>query len=360
MSSQPRILHIAPANTSGVPGQFVQTERQLGFDSRLVTLFSDPRNYFQDMCLDLPFIESAPTKLIKKLVSNPQKLHVANRAPQPESIPIIWRPHSLTEKMLVAFRDCWWRPRIHRAVQKYALHEFDVYQLDGGLGFFRNASFMQEMHKRGKKIICCYTGSDLRTRGVIEKIDTMSQANVTVEFDHLPLHPNIHHVFFPFDANRFARHLHHDNSNPVVIGHAPTNRAAKGSDIIIPVLEKLKDDFNVHIELIEGMSYEEALARKRTCDIFVDQIGDLGYGINSLEAMAMGMPACSCLAPGFAEMYPDHAFVDINAENLAEQLIPLIKDGELRRTIGTRGQQWVRENHDAEKVVKKIHRIAGF
>jgi glycosyltransferase involved in cell wall biosynthesis len=107
------------------------------------------------------------------------------------------------------------------------------------------------------------------------------------------------------------------------------------------------------------MSYEEALNRKRACDIFVDQIGDLGYGINSLEAMAMGIPACSCLAPGFAEMYPDHAFIDINAENLAEQLIPLVKDAHLRLSVGERGRQWVRDNHDAEKVVKKIHRIAG-
>lgn len=360
MSIKPRILHIAPANTSGVPGQFVQTERQLGYDSRLVTLFPDPRNYFQDICLNLPFIDFAPTKWIKKLVSNPQKLKIVNTAPQPESIPIVWRPHSIAEKVLVAFRDKWWQPLIQRAISEFHLDEFDVYQLDGGLGFFRNASFILDMHKRGKKIICCYTGSDLRTRGAIEPIDAISQANVTVEFDHLTLHPNIHHVFFPFDATRFERHEHHDNSKPVIIGHAPTNRAAKGSYVIIPILENLKKDFNIKIELIEGLPYEQALERKRACDIFVDQIGDLGYGINSLEAMAMGIPACSCLAPGFADMYADHAFVDINGENLAEQIIPLIQDADARRSVGERGRQWVRENHDAEKVVRKIHRLAGI
>ncbi len=360
MPTPPRILHIAPANTSGVPGQFVQTERQLGYDSRLVTLFADPRNYFQDICLNLPFIDFAPTKMIKKLVSNPQKLTVVNRAPQPDSIPIVWRPHSLSEKLLVNWRDRLWRPRIRQAIKKYQLDEFDVYQLDGGLGLYRDASFIEEMHARGKKIICCYTGSDLRTRGVIEKIDKLSQANLTVEFDHLTLHPNIQHVFFPFDANRFQAHEHHDNSKPVIIGHAPTNRAAKGSDIIIPILQQLAKDFHVRIELIERLPYKEALARKQACDIFVDQIGDLGYGINSLEAMAMAIPACSCLAPGFADLYPDHAFIDINAENTAEQIIPLIRDAELRRVVGERGREWVRANHDAEKVVRKIHRIAGI
>ncbi|MDZ7316306.1 MAG: hypothetical protein ONB24_09315, partial [candidate division KSB1 bacterium] len=57
MQKKTRILHIAPANTSGVPGQLVLAERKLGYDSRLVTLFRDPRNYFQDICLDLPFID---------------------------------------------------------------------------------------------------------------------------------------------------------------------------------------------------------------------------------------------------------------------------------------------------------------
>ncbi|MBN1481159.1 glycosyltransferase family 1 protein [candidate division KSB1 bacterium] len=360
MPHKSKILHIAPANISGVPGQFVQTERQLGYESRLVTLFADPRNYFQDICLNLPFIDFAPTKMIKRLVSDPRKLQVINRIQRPENIPLVWQPHSFVEKALVFFRDWWWRPRVQRAIKQYHLDEFDVYQLDGGLDFYRNAAFISTMKERGKKIICCYTGSDLRTRGVIQAIDRISEANVTVEFDHLSLHPAIQHVFFPFDASRFTPHAHHNNSRTIVIGHAPTNRAAKGSDIIIPILQRLSRDYPVKIELIEGLPYREALARKQACDIFVDQIGDLGYGINSLEAMAMEIPACSCLAPGFAAMYPDHAFVEIHAENLAEQIIPLIENANLRRKVGERGRQWVLEHHDAVKVVQKIHAIAGI
>ena len=361
MSIKPKILHIAPANTSGVPGQFVQTERQLGYDSRLVTLFRDPRDYYSDICLDLPFINFAPVKWMKRLVSDPKKLVVLNRAPQPESIPLYWQPHSFFEKLLVNARDRFWRPGIERAIRQYHLDQFDVYQLDGGLDFYRNASFICEMKARGKKIMCCYTGSDLRTRGLIKKIDDISSVNLTVEFDHIQLHPNIHHVFFPFDAKRFeSREREHEEKCPVRIGHAPTNRAAKGSDIIIPILNELASRYNVEIELIEGLTYQEALRRKRSCDIFVDQIGDLGYGINSLEAMAMGIPACSCLAPGFAELYPDHAFVEIDAENLAEKLIPLIKDVAMRRSIGERGRSWVEVHHDPIKVVKKIHEIAGI
>ncbi|MBN1561749.1 glycosyltransferase [candidate division KSB1 bacterium] len=359
MSEKPRILHIAPANTSGVPGQFVQTERQLGYDSRLVTLFADPRNYFSDICFDLPFIDIAPTKWIKKLVSDPKKLVVVNRTAKPASIPIVWQPHTLSERVLIDVRDCIWRRKIERMIAQYHLDQFDVYQLDGGLGFYRHASFIRAMKARGRKIICCYTGSDLRTRGVIKQIDDIADLNVTVEYDHLKLHPNIQHVFFPFDASRFEPQ-HRDHTKPVVIGHAPTNRAAKGSDIIIPILRQLAHNHHVEIELIEGLPYSEALLRKRRCDIFVDQIGDLGYGINSLEAMAMAIPAASCLAPGFAESYPAHPFVEVDAATLADKLAPLIHDAALRRRIGERGRAWVLENHDAVRVVQKLHALAGI
>jgi glycosyltransferase involved in cell wall biosynthesis len=354
--SKPRILHIAPANTSGVPGQFVQTERNMGFESRLVTLISDPRNYFQDICLNLPFIDFAPTRAIKKLVSNPNKLKIVNVAPKPENIPIVWKPHTSAERILVALRDNLWRRKIESVIQRYGLNNFDVFQLDGGLGLYRNASFVKQMHMAGKKIICCYTGSDLRTRGVIPQIDKISSTNVTVEFDHLQLHPNIHHVFFPFDSTTFSS-LVARYEQTIRIGHAPTNRGAKGSDIIIPILKKLEKELNIEVVLIEGMQYERALKEKASCDIFVDQIGDLGYGINSLEALAMGIPTCSCLAPGFAELYPDHPFVIIDANNLQEQLERLIQDPN-RRDIGVRGREWIVKNHDALSIVSKIHKLA--
>ena len=355
---RPRILHIAPTNISGVPGQLVQTEKQLGFDSRLVTLFRDKRNYFEDICLNLPFIDFFGTKWIKKFVSSPEKCRVTNTIKVPEKIPVEWRPHNIFEHYLVNFRDFIWNDKIENAIQKYHLKEYDVLQLDGGLGFYRNSGFVIEQKKDGKKIICCYTGSDLRTRGVIPSIDKISDLNVSVEFDHLKLHPNIHHVFFPFDCGPIKKQEQTDHSR-IRIGHAPTNRQAKGSDVILQVLNELYS-YNIEIVLIENLPYEKALELKRTCDIFIDQIGDLGYGINSLESLAMGIPTCSCLAPGFKAHYPDHPFVVINAENLKEQVTELILNKDLRRELSAKGREWVEHNHSAVRTVEKIHRLAGI
>lgn len=356
--NKPRILHIAPSNTSGVPGQLVLAERKLGFESRLVTLFRDKRDYFEDICLDLPFIRFAPVFWMKKRVSKPERLTITNKTPRPERIPPTWNPHSSAERILVGMRDFVWKPIIDSAIEKYGLDTFDVVQLDGGLGLFRNSSFVKKMAAAGRKIICCYTGSDLRTRGVIRAVDKLSSLNVTVEFDHLRLHPNIHHVLFPFDSSAFEPVKRHNKK--IKIGHAPTNRQAKGSDVIIPVLKQLELEMGTEMVLIENLPYREALTLKGQCDIFVDQIGDLGYGINSLEALAMGIPAASCLAPGFAKFYPDHPFVVIDKNNIKEQLVRLLKDQDLRKLLGERGREWVAKRHSPEAAVRKIHKLAGI
>jgi hypothetical protein len=355
-----KILHIAPMNTSGVPGELVRAERALGHDSRLVTLFHDRRGYFEDICLNLAFIDFSGTRWVKKRVSSPARLQVDNRLRIPGQIPPVWQPHTASEQLLVRLRDRMWQPRIEAAIARHGLDTFDVYQLDGGLDFTRQPRFIPEMHRRGKKIICCYTGSDLRTRGVIPEIDALSDLNVSVEFDHQALHPRLTHVFFPFDCSRFRMRPEPPLNRKLRIGHAPTSWAAKGSDQILPELRRLSQERDIEIALIQGLRYETALAIKGSCDIFVDQIGDLGYGINSLESLAMAIPAASCLAPGFAAAYPDHPFVEIQAETLREALRRLIEEGELRRRLGREGREWVAANHDSRAVVRRIHQLAGL
>ncbi len=353
-----RILHIAPTNTSGVPGQFVITERRMGYDSRLVTLFRDKRKYFEDICLKLPFIDFAGTKWIKKFVSDPEKITVDNKLKQPGSLPVVWEPHSFAEKFLVQLRDLLWTPRIETAVRKYRLNDFDVYQLDGGLDFYRNSKFIERIKRDGKKVICCYTGSDLRTRGVIPGVDRLSETNFTVEYDHVKLHPNIKHVFFPFEAGRFQ--IIKQNNKKIRIGHAPTNQKAKGSDIIIPIMRELAHENDVEAVVIQNLPYSLAIEVKQSCDIFIDQIGDLGYGINSLEALSMGIPCCSCLAPGFAEAYPDHPFIVVNRDNLKSELLRLIQNADLRKQQGLKGRAWVEKYHDSTRIVQEMHKLAGI
>lgn len=353
-----RILHIAPFNVAGVPMTFVKAERELGFFSRLVTLAPHPYGYEEDICLNLPFSDLSRYFWIKKLLTPAKRLQVENVHQIPDEIPLRWRP-SRSEKALIGFREMLWDRKIKRLQNEIDFWNYDVYQLDGGLEFYRNGRTVRKLKSQGKKIISCYTGSDLRVRGVIPEIDEESDVNVTVEFDHIYFHPNIHHVFFPFLPEKF-HFSQKQNSGALRIGHAPSNRQAKGTDKILKALENLRKNFPIEIVLIEGLSYKEALQEKQTCALFVDQIGDLGYGINALEALAMGIPTATSLVKGFSEAYPDHPFIDISDEKIEEKLYPFLKDPNLREKRALEGRRWLENYHDARKVVRRIHEFAGI
>lgn len=353
-----KILHIAPFNVGNVPMTFVHAERNLGNESRLITFAKNIRGYPEDICLNLPLVNFKGLVHLKRLIAGKARIEVTNKKPERTKIPFAWQPARL-ENLLIKLRESIWRPILQKLYQDLPIDTFDVIQLDGGIGFFRDGSDILRLKNQGKKIICCYAGSDLRVRGIIPPIDEISDLNVSVEYDHLSLHPNIRHIFFPFDAQNF-KPLPYRDSKIIQIGHAPTNRAAKGSDEIIGVVKELEANYPVELVLIENLPHREALKRKAECHIFIDQIGDLGYGINSLESLAMGLPTCSCLVQGFDEQYPDHPFIVIDERNMKSRLISLIKDEKLRKKKGREGRDWVKKYHNPIQVVRRIHQLANL
>jgi glycosyltransferase involved in cell wall biosynthesis len=357
-----KILHIAPYNISGVPLAFVKAERELGHYSRMATFSRDWRGYEEDICLNLPGWGQNAVKNIRKVFYPPEKIKQSNREAGPGPVPPVWRPENIWSAVFLRMRDAWLRPLVRRSIRDYGLDDFDVYQLDGGHGFFKFNDIIPGWHRSGKKVICCYYGSDLRKRGVMPEIDAVSDCNVTVEWDHLGLHPKIHHVPYPFDCGRFDIRKY-DPEKPgqkVVIGHSPTNRQAKGSDLIIGAVERLSQKYPVELLLIENVSYRRNLELRARCDIGVDQLGDLGYGISALEWLALGIPVATCLAPQMVREVKDHPFVEINEASIEDRLGNLINDPLKRRELGMKGRKWLEEFHHSEKAVNQIHQLAGL
>ncbi|MEZ4691087.1 MAG: hypothetical protein R3A12_13370 [Ignavibacteria bacterium] len=69
------------------------------------------------------------------------------------------------EKIYFDLRDLKNKNKIESLIKDKGLYGFDIYHFDGGMDFFRDLRFAKELKRRGKKIVCCYFGSDLRTRG---------------------------------------------------------------------------------------------------------------------------------------------------------------------------------------------------
>ncbi len=347
-----RILHFAAENYAGVPAQLVQAERQQGHESLLVTLYHPgSRLCDEDICLNLPWVGTDWMNRLKPaFVRRP--IYQSSQRRMSDGPPV-WESGSAFVRLLFNVRDRLWEPRIRRALDAVRFSDCDLLFLDGGVGFLRSGKLVREFKERGGKAALLYCGSDLRTRGMIPVVDALADFRFTVEFDHCLLDPRLTFVFFPFDPPAMTRPPLQDGKT-IRIGHAPTNRVIKGTDAILQGLEKLKETHPVEIVLIEGLPHTEALRLKASCHLFVDTLGELGYGINSLEALAMGIPTAVQLMPDFEKVLEDHPFILITEETVAEQLKPYVESELLRKEKGQAGKEWVKRMHDPVRVSQSV------
>lgn len=153
----------------------------------------------------------------------------------------------------------------------------------------------------------------------------------------------------------FVEKLPHE----IIIAHAPTSRALKGTVFIEAVLESLKHKYNCKILLIEGLSHAEALAQYRKADIVIDQILAGWYGAFAVECMALGKPTVAYIREGDLNVIPDEMRRDMgvfnaNQRNLFERLSLLIENGNLRKEWGTKARAYVLKHHDPSVITADL------
>ena len=347
-------MHFAPENFARVPSTLVEAERKCGHESYLMTLYPSANLFHdEDICLHLPFVAKNYINHLKTLL-NLKRSKASNVRLDPRNGIPVWRPSNRLSSILYHIRDRLWEPKIRKVLDSIHIETFDLLFLDGGMGFLRNGRIVQELKKKyGIKIGILYCGSDLRTRGMISLIDQLADYRFTVEFDHTLFYPDLKFIFFPYKLTTFP--LPPPKKRSVIrIGHSPTNRPIKGTDIILQNLYRLKKYFSIEIVLIENMAYEKALSLKKSCDLFIDNVGQLGYGISGLEALAMGIPTAVELLPDFEKILGQHPFIKISKETFSQALIPFLKSEKLRKSVGEKGREWVKVNHDPVKISQSI------
>lgn len=146
------------------------------------------------------------------------------------------------------------------------------------------------------------------------------------------------------------------NNNKPLIVHSPTAKIGKGSNIIVPLIEELKKQFNFDFILLHDMSREKVLEIMQKTDIFIDQIIVGSYGMAAMEAMSFGKPVMCYLMPevfkaGLPEECP---IVNTNPDNLKEQLTTLITNAQLRHDTGIKSRAFAEKFHDVEKVSSQL------
>lgn len=343
-----KILHIAPQNTAGMPMDFVKMHRQFGFESNLVTIYKNKLNFEEDISLNLELPQS---KLAKSWRDKKMPHTPAGEIKLKE-----YKPKNFIEEKFFEIRDFKNKKRINELIEKHNLFDYDIYHFDGGMDFFRNLSFAKELKKRNKKIVCCYFGSDLRTRGIFKELEDISDLLLTVEYDHLLIHKNTNYIFFPFDVNSFIFKVNNNKVKKII--HSPTNRAFKGTDKILRVIDEAKKECNFEFLLLENIDREELLKIKSNCDLAIDQVGGemggSGYGKNSIENLSMGIPTFTEFFDDYYNFLKGNPFINSNIKNLKGNIVKMVKEDSLIEDYAVRGRKWVEETHSFEAVNQKL------
>lgn len=353
----------------------------MGNESLLVTMGPSRYGHPDEVCLHYPFLHSSLIFQVKRL-SRWERVRYGWRAEGGAEVLRWWRTINPLERSLYRLRDGLWKRRLDALWHRHRLGDYDVYQLDGGLCFIYGEEILDRLRRSGKKIVTMYYGSDLRLRGAIPAVEEASHLSLTCEFDHLALYPELRYLFLPFDA-RPCRQVRGEirpaadgagaarSSGNMAAGggpsgarlricHSPTARQFKGSDLIIDTVRRLEGRSDVEFVLIEDLPHREAIALKATCDIAIEQVGNragTGYGVNSLESLAMGIPTCTDMTDEFEAFVPDHPFVRVDEKTLESRLTALIEDPELRRHKAAEGRAWVERRHDPLNVVRELYRL---
>jgi glycosyltransferase involved in cell wall biosynthesis len=346
-----KVLHIAPLNFAGVPYDFYKMHNICGDISRIVTLHQNERVFPEDICLDLPLPNQSLVKILRR-----KKIQSLEKKKRDRAHYFEFR--NLFEKSYYRVYDFLIQPKIERAISDFSLNDFDIIHYDGGLDFYRDSSQALKWKKQGKKIVCCYYGSDLRIRGLIKELDEISDLNITSEYDHLALKKDLKYLFYPYDVSELPKKKER-TGEAIKIVHSPTNRKYKGTELIISVIDKVKRERKIEFLLIENMDRKKLLEIKSGCDISIDQVGGTmggtGYGKAGLETLAMGIPTITNMTKEYAEWLPENPFVVANnADELYNSLIDLIDDEKLRIENGKKGIEWVKKYHSFESVNENL------
>jgi glycosyltransferase involved in cell wall biosynthesis len=165
---------------------------------------------------------------------------------------------------------------------------------------------------------------------------------------------------YPFD-DRAWEPLEAPDDGVVRVVHAPNHPHYKGTRYLeAAVLVLQEEGLPVELVLVQGKPNEEARRDYERADIVADQFLLGAYALFAIEGMALGKPVLCYLNERFAPWHPEWErcpIVSANPDTLLDELRRLVVDAELRRELGARGPEYVREVHSLEAVGQRLDEI---
>jgi hypothetical protein len=300
-----RVVH-CPVNVAGIPWQNVRALRRKGVDARLV-------------------------------VFNRGRLH-------PDADLDLRRPRGFVRGQAVQWR----------ALARLLRHT-DIFHFYFGLTLVPKSLQFPLLRALRKKSLYHFLGSDIRgrTRGELA-YGRRADAQVVGSYDAVRWVPDAEVIPPGLELAAYPPRPPSDSDRPLVV-HAPSDRRRKGTEHVIRACEAL----GVQLDIVEGLTHQEARKRYERADIVVEQLNAGWHGVFGLEAMALGKPVVTYLKDDVVRR-TEEAFgirvpiVSATKETLVERLRPLVESPSERRRIGADGRAYVERVHDIDKVADRL------
>ena len=151
----------------------------------------------------------------------------------------------------------------------------------------------------------------------------------------------------------------------IKIIHAPTNQVAKGTPVILEVIESQKKKYDIEFVLLSDISNQEVLYHIATCDFAIDQLYS-GGGYMAGFSREVAFLKKPIIVTGYDMPYFYDDFEDKEKippvvcglpEELEDLIVRLLKDKQYRITMGEKAYQFVTEQWNQVAVAQQFQRL---
>lgn len=249
-------------------------------------------------------------------------------------------------------------------------------------------------NKLGKKIFVEFVGSDIRIPEMLSEINPyykhayyhenyeykqvegpnkeLNLQKVFSKYGAIPivnpemqifvsrtLFPKLHQVYFRINVNDFIpRYPILENKRPIIV-HSPSALIGKGSNIILPTIDRLQKTYDFEFILIHKKPRAKVLEIMANADIFIDQIIAGTYAMAAMEAMAYGKPTLCYIMPEVFKngLTVECPVVNVNPDTLEEKLVELILNPQMRLDIGIKSRAYIEKYHSDVSLAHQLLNI---
>lgn len=318
-----------------------------------------------------------------------------------QSDTLVYRPYYVTNEFTYNLERLWRFPPfalvIPWAVLFWAALRYDIFQLyfDGG---FLNRTIGKRLELPllkllGKKIVVSAFGGDVRTESKTRALGAYNccldctQRLVACICDDAKAEKNLVHVrryahvtlsmgdmveytpgsrndmfYWAIDLNKWPYVGVSLTSRPVRIVHAPNHPQFKGSRFLFECVRELKaEGYPVELDVVTGVSNEEAMEIYKGADIVADQFLIGWHGNFAVEGMALGKPVVAFIRK--PDLYLPQGvrcpIVSADPDSLKQTLVSLIENPNRRRELGAQGRRYVEQVFSLERVGERMTRLYG-